>query len=254
MTEVPTPTGVSALDRLREPFAEHQLRHRPAVTCRTCADPALECVEHERKVCETCRQLVSTEHEHVEYVSHVEVTERLLEADPLWYWEPFALTPAGLPAFDANGGLFIRLHLHDVDGFALRDRIGYGDSMGLPGTDGVKAAISDAIKNAAGRFGVKTEPNLRRDFEMVPGKPGLPATSEGSDDPRAPLWETIRTLSGYAGRFENAEIAAHFERVNADRPDAADRSINTAAASVLMFHIGMIAHATAGIADGGSDA
>lgn len=78
----------------------------------------------------------------LDYVGHAVVTDRLLEVDPLWSWEPFAVDSYGLPAYDERGNLWIRLTVLGVT------RIGVGD-----GPD-PKQRISDALRNAAMRFGV----------------------------------------------------------------------------------------------------
>jgi hypothetical protein len=84
----------------------------------------------------------------LDYVSHAWVTDRLLQVDPLWTWKPLAFTGAGLPAFDANGGLWIELTVCGVT------RYGYGEPQGRDKFDMTKGAIGNAIRNAAMRFGV----------------------------------------------------------------------------------------------------
>lgn len=79
---------------------------------------------------------------HLDYVGHANTTDRLLEVDPLWSWEPLAFTDQGLPLFDNSGGLWIRLTVCGVT------RLGYGDGKEP------KEIIGDAIRNAAMRFGV----------------------------------------------------------------------------------------------------
>jgi hypothetical protein len=79
---------------------------------------------------------------HLDYVGHAVVTNRLLDIDPQWSWEPMGLDPQGLPALDRSGNLWIRLTVAGVT------RIGVGDGPSL------KVAIGDAIRNAAMRFGV----------------------------------------------------------------------------------------------------
>jgi hypothetical protein len=82
----------------------------------------------------------------LDYVGHAALTARLLDVDPLWTWEPMALTPEGLPLFDDMGGLWIKL---TVSGMT---RLGYGHAAKKTG-DGVKEVIGDALRNAAMRFG-----------------------------------------------------------------------------------------------------
>ena len=89
---------------------------------------------------------------HLDYVGHADVTRVLIEADPLWSWEPMALTAEGLPAFDRDNqgqpvGLWIRLTVHG------KTMLGYG-SCEASKADGEKELIGDAIRNAAMRFGI----------------------------------------------------------------------------------------------------
>lgn len=79
---------------------------------------------------------------HLDFVGHAAVTARLLEVDPGWSWEPMALHPSGAPLTDPDGNLWIRLTVAGVT------RVGVGDGANA------KERISDAIRNAAMRFGV----------------------------------------------------------------------------------------------------
>jgi hypothetical protein len=84
----------------------------------------------------------------LDYVGHADVTERLLDNDPAWTWAPVAFDVNGLPAFDADGGLWITLTVNGVT------RYGYGEPQGRNAFDARKGAIGNAIRNAAMRFGV----------------------------------------------------------------------------------------------------
>ena len=81
------------------------------------------------------------------YVGHAALTDRLLDTDPAWSWEPFALDARGLPALDDAGGMWIRLTVCGVT------RLGYGDAGSKKGGDAMKERIGDALRNAAMRFG-----------------------------------------------------------------------------------------------------
>lgn len=81
------------------------------------------------------------------YVGHAALTDRLLDVDPAWTWEPLALDSRGLPSIDENGGLWIRLTICGVT------RLGYGDAGKKTGGDAMKERIGDALRNAAMRFG-----------------------------------------------------------------------------------------------------
>ena len=110
----PKPTG---LELLRQPFKPHQISKLPKGNV------------------------------FLDYVGHAALTDRLLDADQEWNWEPLALDAAGLPALDANGGLWIRLTVNGLT------RLGYGHAGAKKGGDAVKELIGDALRNAAMRFG-----------------------------------------------------------------------------------------------------
>src|SRR4030095_7657299 len=76
----------------------------------------------------------------LDYVGHAATTDRLLQVDPDWTWEPVAPDEAGMPALDAEGNLWIRLTVCGV----TRPGVGNGKTA--------KERIGDAIRNAAMRF------------------------------------------------------------------------------------------------------
>lgn len=138
---------------LRSPFPTEAIGKLPRVWCKACNDARKHnrgptCEKHERIRCDVCRNNITSAHLHLDYVGHAEVTDRLLAADPEWTWEPLAFDEQGLPAFDRNGGLWIKLIVAGVT------RLGYGDAQGKEGPDAVKECIGDALRNAAMRFGV----------------------------------------------------------------------------------------------------
>lgn len=102
---------------------------------------------------------------HLDYVGHAALTDRLLDADPDWSWEPFALDANGLPAIDKDGGLWIRLTVCGVT------RLGYGDAQGKTGGDAMKERIGDAMRNAAMRFGAALDLWHKGILHMDDGEP-----------------------------------------------------------------------------------
>lgn len=81
------------------------------------------------------------------YVGHAALTDRLLDADIGWTWEPVSVDEFGAPMLDADGGMWIRLTVCGVT------RLGYGDAQGKTGSNATKERIGDALRNAAMRFG-----------------------------------------------------------------------------------------------------
>ena len=128
---------------LREPFPASQIGKLPRITCGACRDaPTKACQQHRKTECAICGNYISPRHIHLDYVGHAAATDRLLQVDPEWSWEPVATDPqTGAPVL-ANGGLWIRLTICGVT------RLGWGDGST------VKEMIGDAIRNAAMRFGV----------------------------------------------------------------------------------------------------
>lgn len=130
---------------LRVPFAPNHISKLPKPT-----KPQTDAVRADFKKgirCQECGQWHHPDVVHLDYVGHAALTDRLLDADPAWYWEPLAYGPDGLPAVDRDGGLWIRLTVCGVT------RLGYGDADGKQGGNAVKEAIGDALRNAAMRFG-----------------------------------------------------------------------------------------------------
>lgn len=139
------PTGLALL---REPFAEHHISKLPKPT-----KAQTEAVKADYKKGVRCKLCGSWHHPdvvHLDYVGHAALTDRLLDTDPEWSWEPVAFTDLGLPAFDQTGGLWIRLTVCGIT------RLGYGHAASKNGQDPgarEKEVIGDALRNAAMRFG-----------------------------------------------------------------------------------------------------
>lgn len=133
---------------LREPFPAEQVGKLPRVTCRDCSDAQSRvCGKHKKQTCQGCGNCITSQHIHLDYVGHAALTDRLLDADQNWSWEPMGVTAEGVPVVDRNGGLWIRLTVCGVT------RLGYGDAQGKQGGNAVKEAIGDALRNAGMRFG-----------------------------------------------------------------------------------------------------
>lgn len=104
--------------------------------------------------CNVCHGKHGLPAAHLDYVGHAAATDRLLQVDPGWTWEPFAVDQQGLPALDREGNLWIRLTICGV----TRPGVGDGPSA--------KVKIGDAIRNAAMRFGVALDLWAKEDLTM----------------------------------------------------------------------------------------
>ena len=120
----------------------------------------------------------------LDFVGHGYLTQRFLDVDPLWNWEPFAVDEYGLPRLDEHGGLWIRLTLCGMT------RIGYGDAGGRKGPNAVKEAIGDALRNAGMRFGAALELWCKGD----PDAPPAPRPRTELDDALDELGDTCAAL------------------------------------------------------------
>lgn len=132
---------ITGLRLLRSPFELHQISKLPKPRSK----------DAQKGWCTECDSYHGLPAVHLDYVGHAATTDRLLDADLNWTWEPMAYGPDGLPALDKQGGLWIRLTVNGVT------RPGYGSAEGKTGGNAVKELIGDAIRNASMRFGVALE-------------------------------------------------------------------------------------------------
>jgi hypothetical protein len=142
VTEVAPVTGLALL---REPFPDHQISKLPKPTPKQSQEVKDDFKKGVR--CKLCNGWHHPETIHLDYVGHAALTDRLLNADPMWDWQPLATTDQGAPLFDSVGGLWIKLTVCGVT------RLGYGHAGDKKGGDAVKEIIGDALRNAAMRFG-----------------------------------------------------------------------------------------------------
>lgn len=142
----------------------------------------------------------------LDFVGHAHLTGRLLDVDPLWTWEPFAVDEDGLPKFDKDGCLWIRLTVCGVT------RIGVGDAGGKTGGNAKKEAIGDALRNAAMRFGAaldlwaKADTHGGYERKQQPRKPTPP--------PRAANQDALDSLTSICQRYalKPADIAQRYSK------------------------------------------
>lgn len=188
-----TEKAKTGLDLLREPFAANHISKLPKPTKKQTDD-----VKADFKLGIRCKLCGAWHHKdvvHLDYVGHAALTDRLLDADPNWFWEPVAFRD-GLPAFDQTGGLWIKLTVCGVT------RLGYGHAAAKPSQDPgarEKEVIGDALRNAAMRFGAALDlwhkGDLHGDAEAdndTPAQDPAPASKPAS---KADSRETYDRLS-----------------------------------------------------------
>jgi len=140
------------------------------------------------------------------YVGHAALTDRLLEVDPLWTWDPAALDTSGMPMLDETGGLWIKLTVCGVT------RWGYGDAGTKKGGDAMKERIGDALRNAGMRFGAALDLWHKGDLhgDDVPGQ--TPEAPQDMSPPARAARITAGVASGDAAKAA-ASLAACTEAV-----------------------------------------
>jgi hypothetical protein len=145
--ETTTPTPITGLPLLRVPFPPHQINQLPKGGIM------------------------------LDFVGHAALTDRLLDADPAWTWQPLAMSEQGLPLRDDEGGLWIKLTVCGVT------RLGYGHAGGKKGGDAVKELIGDALRNAAMRFGAALDLWHKGDLHVeATAETGPPPAPKGYED------------------------------------------------------------------------
>ncbi len=143
-----------AAKALRAPFEPSVVGKLPRVTQK----------DGQKSKCRECGGYLPP-HIHLDYVGHAAVTDRLLTVDPEWSWEPVAFDVLGAPLIVSNGGtatMWIRLTVCGVT------RLGVGIAAGV---ELEKQLISDAIRNAAMRFGVALDLWSKQDLHDATQEP-----------------------------------------------------------------------------------
>jgi hypothetical protein len=192
-----TDTGEDArpewLRQLMEPFPAAEIGLRPQIWCTDCSSikgGPKACkktdrfgLEHVIVKCRECGQRITAAHDHLSFVGHANLTERLLKVDPLWSWRPMArdVDPDVLKAAIATGdvsiirmvidsspphltemknasggiehGMWMEVIIHDENGEEIV-MPGFGDAIGKPWNgNAVKEIIGDGLRNATYRKG-----------------------------------------------------------------------------------------------------
>lgn len=201
----------AALAKLREPFAPEEINTLPKPYSKDAV----------KAQCKECGGYHGLPAAHLPYVGHAALTGRLLNADPEWTWEPLSVGPDGLPVFDRNGGLWIRLTVAGVT------RLGYGDAAGKQGGNAIKEAIGDALRNAGMRFGAALDLWHKGDAleQDGPARDWL-AEAELADtaDATLSIWQEARTAKADMTTILDPIAALGKKRRDLEKMDPADPS------------------------------
>lgn len=207
-------TKENGLELLRKPFEPNQIGKLPKPTKKQTEDIRANFRNGIR--CDLCGGWHHPDVIHLDYVGHAALTDRLLDVDPEWNWEPFAVNEQGLPCFDNQGGLWIKLTVLGVT------RMGYGATDKKNGGDAIKEIIGDALRNAAMRFGAALD--LWHKGDLKPG--ASDPKPETEEPPKPPVdmkkmqsGDGIRLIKSYKSpeeAIENFKKARHVSRKAAD--------------------------------------
>lgn len=167
---------------MRTPFPAHLINKLPKGT-----KAQNDCPPNEKINCKVCGGWHHPKVAHLDYIGHAAVTDRLLDVDPSWSWEPLAYKD-GLPMFDDKDGLWIKLTVNGVT------RLGYGNAMHKAQMElgaREKEVIGDAIRNAAMRFGAALDMWFKGDLHPDDGEPpsdsaAMPARKPPKEVPASP--------------------------------------------------------------------
>lgn len=192
--EAEAPTGLALL---RVPFGPHQISKLPKETRK-------QIDERKNRVsgcmvwkCTECGSAHHKDAVHLDYVGHAAATDRLLDADPRWTWDPVP-DPVALGLPTAPGGMWIKL---TVDGVT---RYGFGSADGKTGGDAIKEIIGDAIRNAGMRFGMALDlwhkGQLHLDDEPAADQPSEGKADSGAKSPsRTAVQKGLKELTHHMG-------------------------------------------------------
>lgn len=197
-----------ALNRLRKPFPDGLIGKLPKPT-RAQTD-AVKANPRAGMRCALCSSWHHPDVVHLDYIGHAAVTQRLLDADLAWAWEPLAYDGNGLPLFDAAGGLWGKLTVCGVT------RLGYGNADKKPTADAgarEKEVIGDFLRNAAMRFGVGLDLWHKGDLyatdESLPRAPtpnsvplDIPTTTAPGYDSSNLILKTIPFVESAEGEYK----------------------------------------------------
>lgn len=220
--KVEAPTGLALL---RAPFPDHAISKLPKPTKRQTDEVKADFKKGIR--CKICGGWHHPQVVHLDYVGHAALTDRLLDCDPQWNWEPLAFTDHGTPALDENGGMWIKLTVCGVT------RYGYGHPDGKRGGDAIKEVIGDALRNAAMRFGAaldlwhkgqlhpevsegEDETAVEKDPRPTPRQEADRLITQinkikGNRDDLAALWERTKDFRASLPEPMRLEVKAAFE-------------------------------------------
>lgn len=182
----------TGLALLREPFPENQISKLPKPYSK----------DSTKGNCKECGGYHGLPAAHLDYVGHAALTDRLLDCDPAWDWQPLAVGQDGYPVTDKDGGMWIKLTICGVT------RLGYGDAQGKTGGNATKERIGDALRNAAMRFGAALDLWHKGDLHIDDDEPAQPKPTALANSFPPPKQLPEEDLQDYIGAMN---LCVHYE-------------------------------------------
>lgn len=178
--------------KLREPFPPEEVGKLPRVWCPKCRDASGKvCGDHAKSKCSVCSNNITNAHLHLDYVGHAELTDRLLDVDPEWSWEPANWTADGEPVISKHGNNLVMWGRLTILGVT---RLGVGTAPANK-DDAHKELIGDFLRNAAMRFGVALDLWRKSEKAEAEHHEEPAATPPAEDNPKAgPLVDRLMLL------------------------------------------------------------
>ncbi len=203
-----TEANETALRVLREPFPNEVIGLLPRATKKNVPDS-------EKSRCAECGQYIGP-HIHLSYVGWAAVVDRILSTDILWTWDAYATDEHGLPVFrESPNGIEVEFWIRLTIAGVTRPGVGVVDK-----SDGdlAKKLISDALKNAASKFGVALELWSKDELESLIGNQTVQTRkrrppSSSTPAQRRPI-QTDPATDGVLGltAHDRNKIVAYFAR------------------------------------------
>lgn len=168
---------VALLQDLRKPFPPEAVGKLPKTTRKNVPDS-------EKRHCDVCGAFIGP-HIHLDYVGWSTVVDRLLSHDLLWTWDAYAHDPYGLPMFrDSPNGLEVELWIRLTIAGITRPGVGI---VAKNEEDLAKKLVSDALKNAANKFGIALDLWSKDELESLVGNPVIATRKRGAPKSATPV-------------------------------------------------------------------
>ena len=209
------------LEKLRAAFPENQISKLPKETgAQAKQRKADQDAGKWPPKCSVCDGYHHPRAVHLDYVGHAALTDRLLDTDLAWNWEPMATDDRGFPAFDQHGGMWIKLTVCGVT------RLGYGHADGKQGGNAIKEAIGDALRNAAMRFGAALDLWHKGDLHLDDDASDAPA--DGMPDAEwSRLIQLVEATTADTGKMLKHFGVKNLRELNQDQYAEAIDMLNT---------------------------